>query len=398
MKWLKSLSVLFVFIVLTWSCDDISEGDPVRQDYYMKLYGSYFSDNLTDVVVNDQEEILLAGYRKYHDDIERGWLIKTHADGMEAWEREFIATSHVRLYGLMVDKHIYCVGARNTEVLSKKEGFLCTYSEDGELMDSLVFNVQAEVIKDMKFLTQNAHLRIVVHTYNGGSDEVCIFELGDNKQVELLSRNALYNVIDGRLYFYEQEDGKIYLSGSMEEPGSDGKQDIMVARLVDDNILWSYTYGEKGISERASGIVLQNDNLYVAATRYSTEDVMQPEVFMMRLNTSGIEQETMEVALTGNNASYSMIHHYNQQFVLVGKRIIDNKNSKVFMSIVNNRGQVVTEQVYGYKGFSQGKFVKNCPSSKTDFVIAGDIATSAISPDAVDVLVVKANFLGEWIE
>jgi len=398
MKWLKAFSFLFVFFVLTWSCDDIVEGDPVEQDYFMKFYGSYFNDNLSDIAVTNQEEILMAGHRKYHDDIERGWLIKTRADGMEAWEREFVATTHVRLHGLMVDEHIHCVGCRDTQTPSKKEGFLCAFNDEGELLDSLVFDVEAEVVKDMKFLTQNTHLRIVVHAHNADCDEVCIYELGDNDHVELVSRNSLYNVIDGRLYFYEQEDGRLYLSGSMTEPGSDGKQDIMVARLVDDNILWSYTYGETGVSECASGIVLQDDDLYVTATRYASGVVMKPDVFMMRINTSGIEQEIMEVALSGNNASYSMIHHYNQQFVLVGKRIIDNKNSKVFMSIVDDKGHVVMEQVYGNKGLSQGKFVKNRPGSKTGFVISGDVATSAISADAVDVLVIKASQSGEWID
>lgn len=379
------------------SCEEIVVGEEEEQSYFMKFYGDYHSDYLCDISANDVEEIILTGYRKTSEN-DRGWLIKTNSNGMVDWEKEFYSGTNTRTFGLHADETIRCAGFAEVTGSLLKEGFLCNYSYDGELLDSIPFSLQADAVKDMKFLQHGDNLRVMVHAHAGGSDQVYLYELTNGGELRKLSSNPLNAEMEGRLYFYEEENGDIYLAGSPKEADEDGQTNIMVSRLVDDNILWSYPYGEPGQIEKASGIVHYGDKLYIAVTAYAENDLLQPYTYLLTLNSYGVDADTTHVQLTGNNEAFSMIHHQDNQFVMVGKQVWDNKNSDVFMSIITTGGNMLLEQSYGNKGTSIGKFVKKLQGEANGFIIAGDIATSALSPDAVDVLVIKADENGEWIE
>jgi|GEM_PF-3132620 len=382
--------IILIIPFLAISCDEINVDDPIKTDYFMKFYGNYHNDNLYDIKVTQSEEIILAGYRKLTDESEEAWIIKTGNDGMVNWEKVFSGTNNFRGYGLYVDDIINYAGYELIPGSTIQKGFLCQYNMDGTLIDSLSYDIIADEVKDIKFLANNSNLRFIVHVALNSSDEIYIFEITPGNEINLISANKLYSTVEGSLYFFEQENGNLYLSGSIQEVGNPGYTDIMVSRIVDDNIIWSYHYGNLSEIEKASGIVLLDNSLYVSATKLSNEG----SLYVMQMDASGLNAQNVDIEIAGDNTSYSMIVNSQNEFVIVGERILDINNSKIFMSRIALDGQVLLDNEYGNTGFSKGRFVLNLEGVNKGFIIAGDVTTA---PDSKDVLVVKADESGQWI-
>jgi len=378
---------------LAISCSEIPADSPKSLDYFMKFYGNYHNDNLYDIVVTQSEEIVLAGYRNVSDDQEEAWIIKAGDNGMVEWEKKYSGLNNHRGYGLFVNENIYFAGYKKVDG-SSQEGFLCQYNMDGSLVDSSYFNITAEEVKDIKFMTNNTNIRFVAHVVKDESDEIHIYEIDASNEAVLVSKNQLHSTLDGSMYYYEQENGDFYITGSIQEVDDNQYSDIMVSHIVDDNIVWSYNYGDPGVTEKSSGIVLLNENLYIAATEVLDPVAYEGQVFLMQMSSTGIDEEIFSVALSGNNTSYDMLVNGENEFVLVGERGIDEQTSKVFMARTSLTGEVLSENEYGYKGLCSGRFVVNLPGENKGFIIAGNISTST---EAKDVLVIKANETGEWI-
>lgn len=386
--------LIFVFPIWILACDEFSADDPKPLDYYMKFYGNYHNDQLYDIEVTESEEVILAGYRTMDDESEQAWIIKTGADGMVEWEKTYSGENNYRGYGLAVENRIYFAGFEKNES-STQHGFLCQFDLQGEQIDSVSFSIDADDVKDIKFLTEKSNIRLLVHTEKNSSDEICIYELTSTNEVDLISTSPLYRSLEGRLYFNKQESGDMFLTGSFKEVDNEEYYDIMVARLIDDNIVWSYNYGESGVTEKSSGIELVESELYIAATK---EINSESNVYILKLSESGLDAEEMEVLLEGNNVSYSIIVNSSDEFVFVGERKIDDFNSKIFMARTSFSGSVLLNNEYGYKGISSGRFVTNLKGSTKGFVIAGNLTTSGTNDDAVDVIVLKVNEQGNWIQ
>ena len=374
------------------SCSKITIDNPKSLDYFMKFYGNYYNDNLYDIGITQDQEIVLAGYRSNSEELEEAWIIKTGTDGMVEWEKAYSGHNNFRGYGLLLDENIYFAGYEE-RVDSTQIGFLYHYNLDGSLIDSTFFEIEVDEVKDIKFMTNNTNIRFVAHIARNNSDEIYIYEITASNQVNLISKNKLYSTLNGSMYYYEQENGGFYITGSIQEVDNEKYSDIMVSHILDDNIVWSYNYGEPGVTEKSSGITLLNDLLYVAATEILDPVADEGQVYLMKMNAIGLEAEIYNIALTGNNTSYDMIVNGDNEFAFIGERK-DDQTSKVFMARTSLIGDVLSENEYGYKGLSRGRFIVNLPGENKGFIIAGDISTS---DDAKDIIVIKANETGEWI-
>lgn len=399
-KKLKNMNRLMIRLIiaiipfLAISCSEIPVDSPKSLDYYMKFYGNYHNDNLYDISITQNEEIVLAGYRNVNEAQEEAWIIKTGTDGMVEWEKTYSGLNNQRGYGLFVNENIYFAGYVDD---STQTGFLRQYNMDGTVIDSTEFSIQADEVKDIKFLTNNTNIRFVVHIAKGGSDEIHIYELTSSFEANLVSKNQLHSTLDGSMYYYEQENGDLYLTGSIKEVDNDQYSDIMVSHIVDDNIVWSYSYGEQGETEKSSGIVLLNDILYVTATKILDPVADEGQVYLIQMSSTGLNAEILNLSLIGNNTSYDMLVNGDEEFVFVGERRIDEQNSKVFMARTSLTGEVLSENEYGYKGLCRGRFVVKLQGENKGFIIAGNMSTSGVNADAKDILVIKANETGEWI-
>jgi len=385
--------ILFSAALFIVSCSESVIEEPKQLDYYMKFYGNYYKDQLFDIKITPDEETVIAGYRNNNDNREEAWIIKTDVFGMVEWEKVFTGNNNLRGYGLYINNYVYYAGYEKLNGNTQK-GFLCQYSFEGNLIDSISFDIDADEVKDIKFLTQTTELRFIAHITKDNSDEIYIYEITSGNNLSLISTNKLYNVLEDRLYYYEQPGGDLFLTGSFKEVHHPENTDIMISRLIDDNILWSYNYGNEGITEKSSGIILLNDSLYVGATVVNTSN--ESKVNLIKMDRSGLNQEWREINLDGDNTSYSMIINQNKEFVFTGEHIFDNQTSYVFMARTSLSGNVILEKVYGSQGFSQGKFVLNLDGNKKGFVIAGNISTNTQN-DANDIIIIKVNELGEWI-
>jgi hypothetical protein len=383
--------LIAIISIIAISCDKITVDSPKDLDYFMKFYGNYYNDNLYDIGITQAEEIVLAGYRNLDEDQEEAWIIKTGTDGMVEWEKTYSGLNSQRGYGLLVDGNIYFT--RYTTEDGSPQGFLYVYNMDGTVVDSSDFSIDGDEVEDIDFMKKSINRRFVAQVKKDGKHELHIYEISASNQAVLVSKNQLHSVVDERMYYYEQENGDFYITGSIQEVDNETYSDIMVSHIVDDNIVWSYSYGEPGVTEKSSGITLLNDLLYVAATEILDPVANEGQVYLMKMNTIGLEAEIYDINLTGNNTSYDMIVNGDNEFAFIGERI-DDQNSKVFMARTSLTGDVLSENEYGYKGLNRGRFIVNLPGENKGFIIAGDITTSA---NAKDILVIKANETGEWI-
>lgn len=388
---------LFVVLaIVLYSCNEIKLEQPENLDYFMKFYGNFHNDQLSDVAVSGSENIILTGYREVVEEKDEAWIIKTGKGGMVEWEKTLSGTNNFRGYGLFVDETIYYVGYEQTLEATSQRGFLYQYSMAGRLIDSISFNIEAETVKDMKFLNEGTNIRFIAHVNKNSQDEVLIYEINQRNAVNLVSANRLFKVVEDRLYFYERDNGNIYFSGSINQSGADGNTDILVSCLESDNFIWSYVYGEEDISEKAAGIVYMDDFLFLGGTKMKTNKATG-STYILKLDNTGQEIGQNGVGQGDNSVVYDFKLHNDNEFVFTGKKVIDSKNSKIFLVRTSLRGAVKVEKDYGEKGLSEGRYIRNLPGGR-GFVIAGNVSTSGVNTEAKDVLVIKVNEEGEWID
>jgi hypothetical protein len=397
--WIMKQMTAGLFVVLAivlYSCNEIKLEQPENLDYFMKFYGNFHNDQLSDVAVSGSENIILTGYREVVEEKDEAWIIKTGKGGMVEWEKTLSGTNNFRGYGLFVDETIYYVGYEQTLGATSQRGFLYQYSMAGKLIDSISFNIEAETVKDMKFLNEGTNIRFIAHVNKNSQDEVLIYEINQRNAVNLVSANRLFKVVEDRLYFYERDNGNIYFSGSINQSGADGNTDILVSCLESDNFIWSYVYGEEDISEKAAGIVYMDDFLFLGGTKMKTNKATG-SAYILKLDNTGQEIGQNGVGQGDNSVAYDFKLHNDNEFVFTGKKVIDSKNSKIFLVRTSLRGAVKVEKDYGEKGLSEGRYIRNLPGGR-GFVIAGNVSTSGVNTEAKDVLVIKVNEEGEWID
>jgi hypothetical protein len=393
---MKKLTVklLYVALLLTlFSCSEAELKAPEKQDYFLKLYGNFHKDHLSDIDMTEEGNIVLTGYRNNVDDKEEAWIIKTDEQGMTSWEKIISGNQNYKGYSLLVDEKIYHLGCQENPDSDIQIGSLYSFGSDGTIVDSLKFDIYAQEVKGMKFLKRRSNLRFIVHVHNK-QDEVYIYEVTGQDNINKLSENQLHDDVNGQLYYYEQDNGNIFLTGTTNEIGTNEYTDIMVASLENNKIAWSFNYGENESIERASGILLKDDQLYVAGSEANNDD--QDCVHIFKLTKDGEKIDRYDLNLEGQNISYDFTSKSGDEFLFTGVRKIDNKNSKIFLARTSLKGTIKAEKLYGDKGISKGKIVKKMPGEEA-FIVAGDISTSGVNSEAKDIIVVKVNESGEWI-
>ncbi len=395
--------VLFLSIVsLVFSCEKTTVDQPVELQYFMKIYGDYFNDHLSDVDVVESEDIALAGYRTKLEGLEEGWLIYTDAQGMVKWDKTLSETFNTRGYGVCIKDGVYFAACHFPHTAGMQRGIVYHFSEEGEIIDSVIFDLNVDAVKDIKFLKKRPGNQFMVHVNHNNQDAIYIYEMNSDSEVELISANSLFNELNGRMYLYENDNGAIVLTGSVAESGSVNDEvvhtNMMLSYLYNDNLIWSYSYGETGITEKAAGVIYKDDAIYVAGNNIDADGEVADSIFILQLNEAGHIEQNSTVELTGNNKVYSMITNNENELVFVGEQKVDEKNVKIFMARTTFNGQVLMQNEYGDKGISSGRFVMSLPGNNRGFLIAGNLSTSGVSPDANDILLIKVNENGDWIE
>lgn len=396
-----AIAVIIIAGVVS-SCEKVAVDEPEQLNYFMKLYGNYYNDRLNSIDITNNENIVLAGERTLEEGDVAGWLIMTDQAGMVEVERTYHLDNNVRVLGAYVRDNIYFTACEINPV-SPHNGWVLVYDEMLNLTDSLSFSIDIEKVIGVEFLKMSDQVRFLLHGNNGNTDEILIYEIGDDNAVHLISRNEMYGTLQGRLYVYETANNTLYLAGSVPEiagqVGPDAKSNIMVSCVMNDNIVWSYSHGEIGVSELCAGIVSVDDQLLVGGSqKISDENHFADSLFIYKLDDYGQIQSNQSVLLTGPNRAYEMMLNSNNELVWTGERKIDERNIRIFMARTTLNGQIILEVEYGDRGYSSGRRITMLPESSSGFLLSGILSTSGVSEDANDVLVIKVDKNGDWIE
>jgi hypothetical protein len=399
------ISTTLVIILLSGiisSCEKVTVDEPEQLNYFMKLYGNYFSDRLNGIDIAENERILIAGDRTLEEGELEGWLIITDKEGMVVNEKAYNLNNDVRVLGTHTGINNYFV-ACEINPTGLHNGWVLVYDETMEMIDSLDFSIDIEAIKGVEFLKKSGQTKFLLHGNNGNTDEILIYEIVPNSSVQLMSRNEIYGELNGRLYVFEGANDTLYLAGSVPEvagaTATDVKSNILVSCLHNDNLLWSYSHGEYEVSELCSGIVYINNQLLIGgAQKISDEHHFANELFIYELDHNGQLYATQIFTPKGQSRAYEMLLNGNDELVWTGERKIDERNIRIFMARTTLNGQVILETEYGDRGYSSGRRITKLPGIDQGFLLSGILSTSGVSNDANDVLVIKVDKNGDWIQ
>ena len=109
-------------------------------------------------------------------------------------------------------------------------------------------------------------------------------------------------------------------------------------------------------------------------------------------------QDEQSVVLEGASRAFEMVLNGNDELVWTGERKIDERNIRIFMARTTLNGQIMLEAEYGDRGYSSGRRITMLPVSISGFLLSGVLSTSGVGEDANDVLVIKVDENGDWIE
>jgi hypothetical protein len=262
-------------------------------------------------------------------------------------------------------------------------------------MDSLYFDISADMVKDMKFLKHGDNFRFYVHTHHNDEDWIILYKLEGSK-ITVITTNKLYDVIQDRLYSHEKTNGDILFSGDISEVNGNDYTDVLISLFENNNLSWSHRYGRTNVSEKSAGIMYKNESIYLVNNVMA--DKQTPEsIVLKQFDADGYPQKQYSTHLDGENYVCDFVESADNEFLFTGFKRIDNKNSRAFMARDSIKGGFVLEKTYGDKGFSKGKFIRNLPDGN-GYIIAGNISTSGLNSKAKDVVVIKMNENCNWIE
>jgi hypothetical protein len=394
------LIVIILILGMIASCKKVSVDKPEKLDYFMKLYGNYFNDRLNGVDITDDERIVLAGDRTLEEGEIEGWFIITDDEGMVQFERKYNFENDIRVFETSVNQSTYFIACEVNQG-SSHNGWVVVYDENMMFSDSLSFTVDIETIKSIQFLEKSQQERFLLHGNNGSTDEVLIYEIGTDNGVHLISRNEMYGELEGRLYIFENSQSTIYMAGSVPEVAGQsgtGTSNIMVSRLDNDNIVWSYSIGDPGESELCAGIVFTDNQLFIGGSKkLSEEHYFADKLFIYKLNDYGQVAAIHDVETNGASRSFEMVLNGADELVWTGERKVDERTIRIFMARTTLNGQIKLEAEYGDRGYSSGRNITMLPGIERGFLISGILSTSGVSEDANDVLVIKVDKNGDWI-
>lgn len=399
-KILISILIISVLTIFT-GCEKASVDKPQQLEYFMKLYGNYFNDRLNGIDITENEHIVIAGDRTLDEGELEGWLVITDQEGMVAKQRAYNMENDVSVFATHVRNDIYFTACElNPDGVHN--GWVLVYDESMNLSDSLSFTVNIESIRNVEFLQKSEQIRFLLHGNNGNADEVLIYEIGADNTVQLVSRNQFYGELQGRLYLYEAGNNVLYLASSVPEVDGQtsvgSKSNILVSCLMNDNLVWSYSHGEVGVSEFCSGVAYVNGQILVGGSqRVSDEHHFAEQFFIYELNENGQIEQTQLMTPNGPSRAFEMVLNGDDELVWIGERKIDERNTRIFMARTTLNGQTKLETEYGDRGYSSGRRITMLPGVDHGFLISGILSTSGVSEDANDVLVIKVDKNGDWI-
>lgn len=391
-----NFALIAFFMILFWvSCEEVVVKEPVKQDYFMKFYGGFHSDQITDIIVNSDEHIVMTGFRNSAEGREKAWVIKTNEQGMVVWENMVDGSDDCKGYGVFTDGVINQIGCYEKPESDVQKGFFFRYDQEGSIIDSLYFDINADVVKDMKFLSTGSGLRFYAHINRNGDDEIVFYKL-KNKNIVTVTTNNLYNTISGRLFKHEKANGDVLFCGNINENGETGETDILIVHMENNSISWTNIYGKEGISEKSAGIMSQSGFIYLAKNVFTKQNA--PENFIVqKLDVGGVPIDQYIANLSEKNYVCDFVNSTDKnELVFTGYKQVDNKNTSAFMARDSIKGTSVVEKTYGYKGVTKGRFIRKLPNEK-GYVIAGTVSTSGLNSEAKDVMVIKVNQECEWI-
>jgi len=397
------ITIITLLVISTfYSCEKVTVDKAEKLDYFMKLYGNYFNDRLNGIDITNDGRIIIAGDRVLEEGNLEGWLVITDQEGMVEQERTYNLDNDVRVFSAYFRQNSYFTACEMTPT-GEHNAWVLVYDESMNFTDSLAFSVDIETVLGIAFLQHSDQVRFLLHGNNGLTDEVIIYEIGTDNAVHLISRNEMYGELQGRLYVHETTNDVLYLAGSVPEvagqSGPDAKSNIMVSCMMDDNLVWSYSLGEPNVSELCSGVVLVNDYLLVGGSqKLSEEHHFADNLFIYELNNYGQLQATYDVETNAMSRSYQMMLNGENELVWTGESKVDERTIHIFMARTTLNGQVILETEYGDRGYSSGRRITMLPGVDRGFLLSGILSTSGVSEDANDVLVIKVDQNGDWIE
>ena len=266
-----------------------------------KTYGGTGDDQALALVRTDDGGYALAGYTSsFGAGGQDFWFVKTNSEGKQLWNRTYGTGADEVAWGLIETSDKGFALAGHTTARGNLDLWLVRTDSEGNML----WNV----------------------TY-GGTDEDVVRDL------------------------VQADDGGFVLVGHTASYPSHGYTDVWMVKINSTGgVEWSRNYGGSRI-DQAWEIIKTNDGGYAVAAFSNSWNLGEYDLWLIKLNASGIMEWSALYGGTGDDSPYSMVQTSDGRYAIAGFTTSYGAGHRDFWLVrIDSQGEMLWNKTYGGTG------------------------------------------------
>ena len=396
------LFTISVLLILCNSCEQTIEPETlVFNDYYCKLYGTYYDDLLNCVLRLDENQIATGGYyTDTYEDKQVGSIYVSDSAGMVLWKHITQTEGNSKVFDLYFDNTNQLLSAAYSLEMedSLARVYVLQFDNVGIVQDSSSFEIEGNIIQNIQIVPQDSSSNLYLVQYqktNITEGEIANFQdvyaENDSGSFDISYKIALDQKLeDIKLVYHNNNEAYITATAI-----SQLKTSIYLGMISNRGIVWSRFYTHFNDSSLSSADLIIRDNEVMIAGNISSTPQSNTSngIYLMATDLSGGEPLYKTTLDYGNNTRItSFAINDSGNYVFTGSEYIDLESSNALFVELSPIGEEINRTIFGKSGQNSGKFIEEI--SPGNYLLAGEM----YSLNNFDMFNMKLNEEGDWVE
>ncbi len=399
-------------VIFFFSTCETETGDPIPQEHFFKLYGSFHNDYILSAEALPENGLLVTGYssvEKYtlgSDDVETSvwpYLCKILPTGMIDWDTAFDSN-----YDGSFVHHALSVG-NNTSILSvishvvshdSVQLFLQPMALDGAMSAPVSVFVNAAKVLNARIVEQkDGDIRIVVQAEriigNAAKPYLLVYDLIGNDSLDKSLDLGFTNYPAGMIQVACVSDDQIIVGATVKE-NTAGKTNISLLAITDKTTNWNKTIRSESASLSCNELKLVNGEITICGNQIGNDANSFFTVTVNPVNGNETSRVTFTVEGWASPVCTAFTINDSNNYVYTGYIPTGIKSSNILFVEATKDGRLVRTNIFGSEerepGKNAGKSIRYLGGDK--YLLSGELEPKT----NLDICLFRLNHEGKWID
>jgi hypothetical protein len=374
-------------LAVTWSVTTT----PVT---FAKILGGAGNEDFYDIKATSDGGYVVVGSSGFGAGSVDGILIKYNSSGVEQWSKTVGGTNSDGFYAVQQtsDGGFIASGSTMSYGGGSQDGFLVKFNSSGvEQWSKSIGGAANESLNSVIEATDGGFIAAGnTATYGAGSSDMLVVKF-NSSGVEQWSKTLGGTGVESLSAVIELTDGSIVAAGATTSYGS-GSNDGYLVKLNSSGVeQWSKTLGSTG-SDMINGLIKTSGGNFLAVGETTSYGAGGSDALLVSFNSSGVVQWSKTLGGAGNDVFKTISETSNGGFIATGITASYGAGTQDgFLVKFNSSGAEQWSKTYG--GTANDQFYAGFQAADGGFIVAG--LTWSYGAGGSDGLLVKFNTSGD---